>query len=190
MTVLRGAAWACALVAGALVIGGCTPDDPEPTPTTPVETSTSAPETSEPTVAVPEMPAEAAEATAAGAEAWVAHWFELVNYAKATGDTTPLKDLSGQSCQVCAGTAADIDANYANGSHMEGGEARLLSSLSPPPDARNLVAVAATFTEDPATVVSADGSREPRNATPETRVDFVMVYEEGRWALREIGTPS
>ncbi len=191
MTVLRGAAWACALVAGSLVVAGCTPDEPEPTPTTPVETNTtsSAPETSEPTVAAPEMPAEAMQASAAGAQAWVTHWFDLVNYAKATGDTQPLKTFSGSACKVCASTASDIDSNYADGGHMEGGEATVLSVLSPPPDSRNLVAVATTFTEAAATVVRANGSREPRNATPETRIDFVMVHEGGQWALREIGTP-
>jgi hypothetical protein len=100
-----------------------------------------------------------------------------------------LKDFSGTSCKVCASTAADIDESYAGGGRMEGGEATLVSALSPPPDARNLVAVATTFTEAAATVVRADGTREPRDATPETRIDFVMVHENSHWALREIGTP-
>ena len=188
MTVLRGAAWACALVAGGLVIGGCTPDEPEPRPTTPVETSTSAPETSEPTVAAPEMPAQANEPSAAGAEAWVQHWFDLLNYAKRTGDTEPLAAVSGQDCQVCRSTIESIDSDYAAGGQVQGGEAAVVSLLSPPPDARNLVAVGTTFTEAESTVTTSAGATETRSATPETTVDFVLVYEDDAWVLRGIGT--
>lgn len=188
MTVLRGAAWACALVAGGLVIGGCTPVEPEPRPTTPVETSTSAPETSEPTVAAPEMPNEAAEASAAGAEAWVRHWIDLLNYAYDTGDTEPLAALSPSVCKVCSGTISDINEIYGAGGRLEGAEMVPSRVLSPPPDARNLVAVGVTFTEAASIRVNADGSRTEEPATAETEVGFVLVHENGAWQLRGIGT--
>lgn len=189
MTVLRGAAWACALVAGSLVVGGCTPDEPEPTPTTPVETSTSAPETSEPTVAVPELPGEARQATADGAVAWVGYWFELLNYAKTSGNTQPLRDLSGSTCKVCDGTAADIDAVYESDGLIVGGEVVPSDMRSPAPDARNLVVVNVTFSEEPEQHSYSDGRTEQVEGTTATNVGFVLVHEGGAWALREIGTP-
>lgn len=188
MTVLRGAAWACALVAGGLVVGGCTPDEPEPTPTTPVETSTSTPETSEPTAAAPDMPAEASEPTAAGAEAFVRHWIDLINLAYASGDTSPVTEISGPTCKVCSTTVERIDSVYSQGGRIEGAQMSLDRVASPAPDASNLVSVSAALAQAPGEAIASDGARTAIDGSPQRSVAFVMVFENAAWQLRGIGS--
>jgi hypothetical protein len=189
MTVLRGAAWACALVAGSLVVAGCTPDEPEPTPTTPVETSTttSAPETSEPTVAAPEMPAEASEATAAGAEAFVEYWFAAANYGVSTGDVSPLEAASGSECAVCASVIDAIEENYADGGRVDGNLFSLTAVASPPvEDSAALTTM--QFEQAAGTHIAADGTRTPLPTAPAQSAGGVVRYESGGWVMFGIGT--
>ena len=50
----------------------------------------------------PQPPASAEPATAEGGSAFVRHWFEALNYAIGTGDTSALDASSSPSCRACA----------------------------------------------------------------------------------------
>ena len=63
----------------------------------------------------PVLPAEAREQTAAGAIAFVRHYFAVVDYAYATGDTAPLATISDPGCLACAKVRDTIDATIADG---------------------------------------------------------------------------
>ncbi len=94
---------AITLLVGSLLITGCTGD--EPNPPSPSSTSESPTDTSSPTVTVPAMPEEAKVGDAAGAEAFVRHWIDLLNYAYATGE---IGAGQGQSQTPGARRAASI----------------------------------------------------------------------------------
>ena len=63
----------------------------------------------------PVLPAEAREQTAAGAIAFVRHYFAVVDYAYATGDTAPLAAVSDPYCLPCAAIKNMIDTTFADG---------------------------------------------------------------------------
>lgn len=100
------------------------PPDPEPTPPPPsVDVSASGPTTSGAPVppvapAVPTLPAAAREASEEGARAFVGYYWELVNYAQATGDVRRLRRASGPKCEQCQRGISAIATVYANGGYI------------------------------------------------------------------------
>ena len=67
----------------------------------------------------PVLPAEAREQTAAGAIAFVRHYFAVLDYAYATGDTAPLANISDPECQACTGVSKMINQTMANDESYE-----------------------------------------------------------------------
>jgi len=112
------------LVVGCVLLGalaGCGGDPPTPPPFTPTTSSTSPTPTSTEPVE-PVLPDAATEPTEAGARAFAEFYWELVNYAQATGDTSPVRLVSAQTCQPCASSASAIDRVYAKGGVIRGGD--------------------------------------------------------------------
>ncbi|MDI6911311.1 DUF6318 family protein [Nocardioides sp.] len=109
-------------VVSVLALGACSGDDPEPRFAPP---STSAP-TSPSTTAVsgpvePTMPAAAKGSDAAAAEAFVRFYWEMVNYAQATGDVAGLKALATR-CINCDNGIDFITNAYDKGGQIRGGD--------------------------------------------------------------------
>jgi hypothetical protein len=105
-----------------LVLAACSGDaDPSPpsspTPTTP---ATAVP-TSSPTPTAPVMPQAAKTHTQAGAKAFVEYFWEVVDYAQATGDTAAIRALSVGGCTGCDGGIHGIDKVYDAGGSIQGG---------------------------------------------------------------------
>jgi hypothetical protein len=69
----------------------------------------------------PQPPASAEPATAEGGATFVRHWFEALNYAIGTGDTTALAAASATSCRACADVVGFVQNAYANGGSLRGG---------------------------------------------------------------------
>jgi serine/threonine-protein kinase len=69
----------------------------------------------------PQAPASAEPATAEGGSAFVRHWFEALNYAIGTGDTSALDTASSTSCRTCADVIAFVRKAYAEGGIRGGG---------------------------------------------------------------------
>ena len=108
-------------VVSVLALGACSGGDPQPkiadpTPTLPTSPSTTA--VSGP--AAPTMPAAARGADAAAAEAFVRFYWEMVNYAQVTGDTSTLRSL-GQGCVTCEQGIDSIESIYRKGGRIRGG---------------------------------------------------------------------
>lgn len=110
-----------------LLLGGCTDDDPVPQIPDPTTPSPTASETSTEPVE-PTLPPEAQGKGAKAAEAFVRHYYAMVNYAQATGDTKGLKPLALASCAACSGGLDFIEDIYARGGTNEGGEYTVVSS--------------------------------------------------------------
>ncbi|WP_395696242.1 DUF6318 family protein [Nocardioides sp.] len=110
-------------VVGALVLGvtACSGSDPEPRVAPPSSTSTSP--TTSPSPSAPTMPAAARGTDAASAEAFVRFYWEMVNYAQATGDVAGLR-LLGDKCIGCDAAIKFIQSSYEGGGRIIGGVGR------------------------------------------------------------------
>jgi hypothetical protein len=86
-----------------LALGACSDDDPEPkfapTPATSAPTSPSTTAASGPTE--PTMPAAAKGTSPASAEEFVRFYWEMADYAQATGDLEGLRSISDPGCRAC-----------------------------------------------------------------------------------------
>jgi hypothetical protein len=109
-----------------LALGACSGDDPEPkvadpSPSATLPSSPSTTPVSGPTE--PTMPAAAQGSDAAAAEAFVEFYWEMVNYAQATGDVEGLEGLASR-CGTCDAAVDYIKNIYGRGGRIEGGKGR------------------------------------------------------------------
>lgn len=66
-------------------------------------------------VPVPEAPAQITENSKEGAEATLEYWWELDVYARNTGDTEPLKEISNGDCNFCVNRVNHVIKAYNEG---------------------------------------------------------------------------
>lgn len=117
-------------------VAGCEDEDPaDPIESTrePIPPHSSSPtESTSPTDAgpvEPSLPAEAEAETEAGAKAFVEYYWEVVNYARQTGEVDLLRNLSVPSCGGCNGGIESIERVYARGGRIAGGQFEVLKSV-------------------------------------------------------------
>ena len=112
MTRLR-TALALTLAGLLLALGACSEGDPRPkiAPSeTPSSPTGSASASESPGPSEPAMPKAASKRTDAGAEAFVRHWIQVVNFAQASGDTRLLGEIStARKCLACKGYVEEIN---------------------------------------------------------------------------------
>lgn len=192
MRTFRGVLWAVLLV-GALLLSGCTgEEDPGPMESSSSASSTSAPSettTAEatPTPTVPPMPEAATVADAAGAEAFVSHWIDLLNYAYATGDIEPVRSISEAGCESCAQTFSVIRGRASEDKRLEAGLIDLISVRSPPPEDAGVVSVSVRFEQEAGVEISADGVKREVEGTEPSNAGFVLAYVDEAWAMAGVG---
>ncbi|AEE47376.1 DUF6318 family protein [Cellulomonas fimi] len=123
---------AVALLAGLLTLPACTaPDSPTTEPTSPsggASPSTAAPSPT-PTVDLtvpPERPDALGTPSADGAASAAAYFVALYEYAYASGDTTPLEQMSADTCSFCTSTLEDVREGLAAAASEEGGGSTVL----------------------------------------------------------------
>ncbi len=118
------------LLAAALLaspLAGCGDGDPPKTapftPTGHIETPIPTPSQSATADAPvePTLPDAATQATEEGARAFIAYYWDLINYAQATGDVKPLKAASSSRCTTCQTGIKGIKKLYKGGGHTVGG---------------------------------------------------------------------
>jgi len=132
--------WLVSVVAGALLLAGCSGAEPSASP--PSEPPSTTPATSARTPTPPPLPASAQKPTKAGAVAFAHYYIDLVNFASRTGEPTRLLDVSAAGCESCRKIGRFIASVYQRGGFIHGGEwsARSYSVLRSGED-RWLVAV-------------------------------------------------
>lgn len=154
------------LIAAAVCVMAACGADPEPapmqtvTPTTaagsPVAAGEATPEFVAPT-AQPVLPEAATQHTVEGAEAFLTHWFETLNWAQAANDTTYLKTISASDCGYCQEVFGAMEERVQAGGQQERGLAAIsdLSLTSAPSD--NSMIFDLTYAEESGRLVLPDG---------------------------------
>ncbi len=105
-----------------LALGACSGSDPQPKLADPTESAPTSPSTTAVSGPVePTMPAAAQGTDAASAEAFVRFYWEMVNYAQATGDVDGLSGLATR-CINCDDGVEFIEKAYGKGGEIRGGE--------------------------------------------------------------------
>lgn len=181
--VRRSLVVACALP---LLLAACseaepTPQMPDPTP---AESSPSASETGP---VEPTLPPEAEGDGVAGAEAFVSHYFDVLSYAQATGDTDPLGRLALAGCAACKGSLDAVRKVYDAGGTIEGGDfavKRVKASAQPGnTDASSTYVARATVTHSAQTIADSgtglDGSSPPGS----DRFQLLVVRDMDKWHI-------
>ena len=108
-------------VALALGLAACSGSDADPEPAPPPTSSSPSPADGP---AAPTMPPAARGTDAASAEAFVRFYWEMVDYAQSTGDTSGLVDASDR-CINCKNGVASIEKTYGTGGRIEGGQSQV-----------------------------------------------------------------
>lgn len=106
------------------VLSGCSGDGGASTPT-PSPTPTSTSPTASPTPQPPAMPEAARAHTPEGAEAFVRHFWAVVDYASANLDPDAVQDLVLESCTGCQGGIASLEEIRRNDGRVNGGATTL-----------------------------------------------------------------
>lgn len=113
--------WLAGVVVSALLLTGCSGDEPAAEPPRP-RAPTSPVTTTSPTPEPPELPAAARRNTKAGAIAFTHHFLEIVNFSTASGNTETLNQLSLRSCVSCRNIAEAVVDVYSRGGDVQGGD--------------------------------------------------------------------
>jgi hypothetical protein len=112
--------WLVGIVVGALLLAGCSGDEPSASP--PSEPPSMTPAASPPTPTPPSLPASARKPTKAGAVAFAYHFVDVLNYSAASGHLNELHRVSTSSCVSCRNVARGLSDVYEAGGSLRGGD--------------------------------------------------------------------
>ncbi|CAI9403585.1 hypothetical protein HIDPHFAB_04011 [Nocardioides sp. T2.26MG-1] len=172
-----------------LALGACSGDDPEPKfaepspsrslPSSPSTTAVSGP-------VEPTMPAEAKGTDAAAAEAFVRFYWEMVNYAQATGDLDGLRGLAGPECKPCVSGIRGLERLVERKADVHGGEYDVSDISSAFFDNGGRITVRYKLASSRQVISYPSGKP---STYPAKQVDAMSLLrkDEGRWALEYWG---
>ena len=187
----------CVAVAlSGLALGGCTggKDTPEESPSTsvsksaspsPTQSSQSPSPSPSPTVSIP---AEAMQRTPEGAVAFVKFYFDQVNKAWTTPDSTLLPALADPVCKSCASFQADavefveLKHRYATAGAEASNVTPIAGAVEP---AQQMLSL--TLRQLPATIVDQSGATVTTKTDESFEVKALLAWKEARWYVVDIG---
>ena len=176
-----------AAVAGAalLATSGCTSDEaPEPAP---LPTASSSPsDTGSPSPTAPTLPPEAEGTSPAAAKAFARHYFESVNYAAATGDTTDLRALGSSRCVSCDAIAENIEKVYGKGGVIRsaGWNVDVLTLVPLQPRRRPILDVG--LRQSPETVVASRGAKPKKFPGGKQPMTMHLARRGTQWQVNRL----
>lgn len=133
----------------------------------------------------PQMPAEALEDSREGIDAFARHYIDVWNYAAMTGDTTTMRDLSTDNCELCSRMIGGIEDNYSNGVVTDAPRMTIGYTSTTSVPERNLTTMGITdgsFSYVGSDGVLIDGPRDPM----ELVLQFVVVDSEGARQVQQL----
>lgn len=131
----------------------------------------------------PTLPRAARNNSVAGAKAFIRYYWDVKNYAQATGDTAPLRAAATAECN-CKDEAWFIEQLFENGSRIKGGEyaVREISAPSRLGAAELSFVVRVHTAREVITRGEAEGRRLV-SGPGRIRNQMIVVYEEDGWRL-------
>jgi len=145
------------------------------------------PAPTETTATPPPLPEAASARDQAGAEAFVQHWFDLLNYGIRTGDMDPLREVSASDCSTCRSVASDVEDIYRGGGRVEGNEFEVDVVVSPAPGDDGVVMTTVTYAVEAGIEMLGDGTKKEIPAVPTTTQAAVVTFNDG-WTFAGLGT--
>ena len=177
----------------ALLLVGCSDDDPEPkfgpspSPSSVVSSSPSTSAASAPVA--PTMPAAARGSDATSAEAFVKFYWETVDYAQASGDVEPLRQLASRTCAPCRAGVEYLEGVFEAGGRVIGGVATLKvqkSTLVQGDDELDAV-VKFTLTTTPQRVDYEGTEKDEHYPGGQRVINALLRPSDGGWVMRNWG---
>lgn len=107
------------------VLAGCNgseADEPKTSPSPSISTTAPTPDPTPTGPVAPTPPPEMEKANKAGARMFAEYYWELANYAQATGDTTALRAAQLPLCKACTGALEAVEEIYEKGWTIHGGD--------------------------------------------------------------------
>ena len=185
-----GRRWWVGVAALACVVAGCGGGEGDPggssTPSVTVSESPTAPSTTGAAGAVaPTLPPEAAGEDAAAAEAFVRFYWEMADYAQATGDVSGLRRLAAEKCLQCAAALEFVEDVYARGGEIRGGASTLSGLRTVPLSRENGSAFQAQMKlRTQRQTVDLPGSRDDTTHSPgEVSMQMVVERDADQWVI-------
>ena len=137
------------------------------------------------------MPEAAKAHTKAGAKAFVTYFWQVVNYAQATGDTDSIEELTDPACAGCGTGIKAIEDVYERGDRLVGGEATVGRTTAVIyPVSEDLVArVTVRISFDRSSHVRADGSTAEKAPAGTVTDEFHLraIGTDPYWLVVEFG---
>jgi hypothetical protein len=184
---VSGLGWLAGGVVAALLLAGCSGDEPaaEPPPlkaptTSPV--ATESPTTPEP----PVLPAAARENTKAGAVAFAHHYIDVVNYVRNSGDTRRLRRLGSSTCESCVAIADLAEDIYAEGGSLQGGRWSVTGSSALPGATQHEWQVVTNVRVSEQLFRPRAGAPAERRRAEKTTLLFMVRRASARWVIASL----
>jgi hypothetical protein len=138
-------------------------------------------------VPVPVLPEVAKTETKEGAEAFSKYWFSVLSYAYETGDTAALSKLSEAECSFCQVLISDIEAAWAEGRWISGGQIEIpVATAKPSTDGDTQVVLQVLQKE--LLIHNQDGSPYQEKTAATNAGSVAMVNFAGaEWVVNDLG---
>lgn len=177
---------ACGALAVTMVLGGVAVAGRSSHPTGPAGVGGSAANQLGAGTSAPVPPEAATAESAAGAESFTRYWFDVLNYATATGATGPLEQASSPECAACKAALAAIHGAYQNGLSMQGGRYALRSLHVDSFFTLQRPILRVVFDRTPRSIINTSG-QETGSTPGVTFADCQVVLERAgtRWRVRD-----
>ena len=175
-------------------LAACSADNAQPTvlaPSSPRPADTSAHPPAGAEISAPVIPPEAQVQSADGAIAFVRHYFAVVDYAYATGDTAPLAAVSDPACRPCAGIKGMVDATVSEGDSYASKRTRLIELTVPDGEPQGAVEVHVRYDADGAVQLDSGGAELRRLGDAKAdQLRFVLIPSQASWLIYDYSEMS
>jgi hypothetical protein len=152
---------------------------------TPAPLPTSTPTTTTSPTNAPTLPPEVVGPDPTSAEAWTRHYFDVLNFAIATGSTDQLSRLGSPGCVSCAAFVGKIKSIYRAGGSVQSHGWRITRALTTVgPDNTMAVELRVTLTKE--TVIMKAGQKPAVHGAANHQMTATVHWQSGRWRMQTL----
>lgn len=182
---------AAAVLVPVVLLGGCGTDEPTVRPSSTTSEAAASPTPSpSPTLdltRLPEQPAAMAEPTTDGAIAAATYVLELYTYAFASGDASPWRAITSDTCEFCLGVAEAVNGMVEQQHSSTGSPFTVSESSAVEISEDQWFSVEMVADQTPSRRVDRDGVTVAENPGGRFRVVFALSWSDARWHVDQMG---